>query len=104
MTIKYQKDLFIIQASLTGESLPSEKMALVEKQDGRSALELQYICFLGTSVESGSATAVVVATGNQTYFGSMAGSSLPKCSPSQREASISACRSIPVRMPIPCSM
>jgi len=68
------KDLFIIQASLTGESLPSEKMAMVEKQDGRSPLELQNICFLGTSVESGSATAMVVATGNQTYFGSMAGS------------------------------
>ena len=33
-----------------------------------------HICFLGTSVESGAATAVVLATGAQTYFGSMAGS------------------------------
>ncbi len=66
------KDLFISQASLTGESLPTEKLAIVEKEDGRSALELQNLCFLGTSVESGSATAVVVATGKQTYFGTMA--------------------------------
>ncbi len=68
------KDLFIIQASLTGESLPVEKSDLPERTEGRSPLEMQNICFLGTSVESGTATAVVLATGAQTYFGSMAGS------------------------------
>ena len=35
-------------------------------------LELNNICFLGTSVESGSATAVVVETGLNTYLGRMA--------------------------------
>jgi Mg2+-importing ATPase len=67
------KDLFIIQSSLTGESLPVEKFDTIENGTGRTPLELRNICFLGTSVESGSATAVVVSTGFQTYLGSMAG-------------------------------
>ena len=66
------KDLFVIQASLTGESLPVEKIDVPEKADGRMPLELRNLCFLGTSVESGTARAVVVATGPSTYFGSMA--------------------------------
>jgi Mg2+-importing ATPase len=68
------KDLFIIQASLTGESLPVEKFDAQETRDNISPLEFSNICFLGTSVESGTAMAVAVATGKQTYFGSMAGS------------------------------
>jgi len=39
-----------------------------------SSIEHANICFLGTSVESGAATAVIVATGTQTYFGRMASS------------------------------
>src|ERR1035437_6174332 len=66
------KDLFIVQASLTGESLPVEKIDAPEIEGGRQPLELRNLCFLGTSVESGTARAVVVATGLQTYFGSMA--------------------------------
>ncbi len=68
------KDLFIVQASLTGESLPVEKLDASEKENGRQPLELRNLCFLGTSVESGTARAVVVATGPHTYFGSMASS------------------------------
>ncbi len=70
------KDLFIIQASLTGESLPVEKFDAPEKKD--SLLELSNICYLGTSVESGSATAVVINTGSSTYFGQMAKSILAR--------------------------
>jgi Mg2+-importing ATPase len=66
------KDLFLIQASLTGESFPVEKFEDPETLDHRMALELKNVCFLGTSVESGSATAVVVETGAKTYLGSMA--------------------------------
>jgi len=66
------KDLFVIQASLTGESLPAEKFCHVEDGTGRTPLELRNVCFLGTSVGSGAATAVVVATGPATYLGSMA--------------------------------
>ncbi|HEY5892547.1 MAG TPA: magnesium-translocating P-type ATPase [Chthoniobacterales bacterium] len=71
------KDLFISQGTLTGESLPVEKLdtrQVIEGCAGVSPLELANICFLGTSVESGAATAVILATGAQTYFGSMAGS------------------------------
>src|SRR5271170_4682907 len=68
------KDLVIVQASLTGESLPVEKLDAPETENGRQPLELRNLCFLGTSVESGTARAVVVATGAHTYFGSMASS------------------------------
>jgi len=68
------KDLFISQATLTGESLPVEKIPAPEARAGISPLEFANVCFLGTSVESGAATAVILATGAQTYFGSMAGS------------------------------
>jgi Mg2+-importing ATPase len=67
------KDLFVIQASLTGESLPTEKFDTRELRDNISPLEYSNICFLGTSVESGAATALAVATGKHTYFGTMAG-------------------------------
>ncbi len=66
------KDLFIIQATLTGESLPVEKTDARDPRTGVSSIEHTNICFLGTSVESGAATAVVLATGAQTYFGKMA--------------------------------
>lgn len=68
------KDLFITQATLTGESLPVEKFDIHELRTDIPPLELANICFLGTSVESGAATAVILATGSQTYFGSMAAS------------------------------
>jgi Mg2+-importing ATPase len=68
------KDLFVIQASLTGESLPVEKFDAQETRDAVSPLEYANICFLGTSVESGTSLALVVATGKKTYFGSMASS------------------------------
>jgi P-type Mg2+ transporter len=66
------KDLFLTQASLTGESFPVEKFDVAEELDGKQPLELKGICFLGTSVESGSAVAVVVETGLSTYLGKMA--------------------------------
>ncbi|MBS1718253.1 MAG: magnesium-translocating P-type ATPase [Armatimonadetes bacterium] len=66
------KDLFLNQAALTGESLPVEKKPAPCEATGGNPLELSNICFLGSNVESGSATAVVVNTGNRTYFGSLA--------------------------------
>ena len=66
------KDLFIAQAAMTGESMPVEKF--VELRDSKvvNPLELDNILFMGTNVVSGSATAVIVTTGNQTYFGALA--------------------------------
>ena len=66
------KDLFLNQAALTGESLPVEKKANPASPDVQNPLELHDICFLGSDVESGTATAVVIHTGDQTYFGSLA--------------------------------
>jgi Mg2+-importing ATPase len=66
------KDLFLTQATLTGESLPVEKTDARDARDKVSPIERTNLCFLGTSVESGTATAVIVATGAQTYFGKMA--------------------------------
>jgi len=68
------KDLFIIQGTLTGESLPVEKSEARDLRANVSSIEHTNICFLGTSVESGAATAVIVVTGTQTYFGKMASS------------------------------
>jgi Mg2+-importing ATPase len=66
------KDLFVIQGSLTGESFPVEKFEAEKIPAPTSPIELTNIAFLGTSVESGSALAVVVATGGRTYLGGMA--------------------------------
>jgi P-type Mg2+ transporter len=68
------KDLFVSQGSLTGESLPVEKFHDPEAPTAGSPAELKNICFMGTSVQSGTATAAVVTTGPHTYFGSMASS------------------------------
>jgi Mg2+-importing ATPase len=68
------KDLFLNQAALTGESLPVERKADPTSADVQNPLELPNICFLGSNVESGSATAVVIHTGDKTYFGSLAAS------------------------------
>jgi Mg2+-importing ATPase len=62
------KDLFVSQATLTGESFPVEKFA-ADAAAGGTPLELTNVCWLGTSVESGTAEAVVVATGRQTLLG-----------------------------------
>jgi P-type Mg2+ transporter len=68
------KDLFVSQGSLTGESFPVEKFHDAEAKAAVSPTEIKNTCFMGTSVESGTATAVVVTTGVRTYLGSMAGS------------------------------
>lgn len=70
------KDLFVSQSSLTGESETVEKYDTlkcnVNQQKSVSLSDLDNICFTGTNVVSGSAVAVVLSTGNNTYFGSMA--------------------------------
>jgi len=67
------KDLFIGQASLTGESEPVEKVAKIDVNSSYDAVtEYPNLAFLGTDVISGSAQGIVVTTGNDTMFGSMA--------------------------------
>jgi len=68
------KDLFVNQAALTGESVPVEKTAAPVPGSVQNPLEMSSICFLGSNVVSGTAMAVVVQTGRETYFGSLASS------------------------------
>ncbi|ENS3938230.1 magnesium-translocating P-type ATPase [Salmonella enterica] len=67
------RDLFVAQASLTGESLPVEKVAATREPRQNNPLECDTLCFMGTNVVSGTAQAVVMATGADTWFGQLAG-------------------------------
>ncbi|MCP4177265.1 MAG: magnesium-translocating P-type ATPase [bacterium] len=86
------KDLFISQSAMTGESLPIEKhedlnvicsddysaLNKDKKETKSSILDIKNMCYMGTTVVSGIATGVVLTTGNNTYFGSMATNLLGK--------------------------
>ena len=64
------KDLFIDQSPLTGESNPVEKFS--ELKEYETVTDISNIGFMGTNIVSGSSKAIVLLTGNNTYFGSMA--------------------------------
>lgn len=66
------RDLFVAQSSLTGESLPVEKVARSREAEQTNPLECDTLCFMGTSVISGSARGMVIATGATTWFGGLA--------------------------------
>jgi P-type Mg2+ transporter len=91
------KDLFVIQGSLTGESFPVEKF-VAENASGKAPLELTTVAFLGTSVESGSATAVVIATGKDTYLGGMAESLAEEPAPTAFDRDISSFTWVLIRL------
>ena len=64
------RDLYVQQAALTGESLPTEKQATAELASTKA--DAQNMVFLGTSIVSGTATAEVIQTGARTAFGDIA--------------------------------
>ncbi len=64
-------DLFVGQSAMTGESLPVEKFPTASPEP-QSALDMANLLFMGTNVVSGAASAVVLTTGNDTYFGTLA--------------------------------
>jgi len=66
------KDLFIDQSSLTGESEPVERYDGANHKETEIFFELPNAGFMGSHVVSGTAVGVVLATGDQTCFGSMA--------------------------------
>ena len=74
MRIIESKDLFISQASLTGESEPIEKFPEVKEKQYRkgSIVELDNICYMGSTVISGAAKGIVFETGNRTFLGTIA--------------------------------
>ncbi len=70
------KGVYVSQSALSGESLPVEKDVSFIPSEETTLIDSLNMCFLGTDVLNGTATAVVVATGNRTYFGSVAKSIL----------------------------
>ena len=69
------KDLYVGQSSITGESDAVRKLTNTELKsidDIESITDIDTICFMGTNVISGSAKAVVIRTGDNTYFGKVA--------------------------------
>lgn len=62
-------DLFVNQSVFTGESVPVEKKSEYVSAD--SVLNMQNICLMNSTVVSGSAKAVVIQTGKNTYIGQM---------------------------------
>ncbi|NLX92962.1 MAG: magnesium-translocating P-type ATPase [Clostridiales bacterium] len=66
------KDTFVAQSALTGESNPVEKFRDIHDNSDGSLTDLSNIGFMGSHIVSGSASAVALTTGNETYFGSMA--------------------------------
>ena len=73
------RDLFVSQSALSGEALPVEKFEVLQAQPSRRTrtpsrgdlTELSNLGLMGTNVVSGTATAVVLATGDATLFGSL---------------------------------
>ena len=65
-------DLYVQQAAITGESLPSEKEVHPKDKAAAEGTESPRSSFLGTSVVSGTGTAEVFATGARTAFGAIA--------------------------------
>lgn len=68
------KDLYVGQASLTGESDNIKKTVELEnnQEELDSISDFDNICFMGTNVVSGSAKGVVIKVGDSTYFGKIA--------------------------------
>ncbi|EJM22236.1 magnesium-translocating P-type ATPase [Pseudomonas sp. GM18] len=66
------KDLFVSQAAMTGESMPVEKFPRQQDNHTHNPLDLDNILFMGTNVVSGTAMALILTTGNNTYFGALA--------------------------------
>lgn len=76
------RDLFVTQSALTGEAMPVEKFdperiarapaATAGGDLAADVLDSPHLLFMGTSIVSGTARALVLATGNRTYFGAMA--------------------------------
>lgn len=92
------KDTFVAQSALTGESNPVEKFKDIGDKDFDSLTDLRNIGFMGSNIISGSATAVALATGNNTYFGSMAKSLSGDKAKTSFERGINAVSKLLIRM------
>lgn len=83
-------DCFVNQSSLTGESLPVEKQSGDLSEKELSLSEMSNVLFLGTSIVTGTATAVVLKTGKDTEFGKIASKLVTKEEKSEFEQGITS--------------
>jgi len=88
--IIFAKDLFISQATLTGESEPVEKFAAEAAQRTANPLELNNLAFMGSTVISGTATAMVLAVGDDTTLGVIASQLQAKTPPTSFDKGVSS--------------
>jgi len=92
------KDTFISQSALTGESNPVEKFAKINTKENTSITDIDNIGFMGTNVVSGSAYAICLMTGNDTYFGAMTALLNKKVPKNSFERGVSSVSSLLVKM------
>ena len=90
LRILQAKDLFISQASLTGESEPVEKHGAAVSGKRTNPLDLNNLAFMGSTVISGSATALALAVGDDTELGKIAGQLQEKTPPTSFEKGVSS--------------
>ena len=72
MRLLYTKDLFITQSIISGESEPVEKISQPITQNITNVLNCNNICYMGTTVASGSAYGIAIQTGKNTFLGKIA--------------------------------
>lgn len=83
------RDLHVLQAALTGESMPIEKEVASGTEDMDRSIDARHLVFLGTSVVAGTATALVFATGRHTAFGDVAEALTDRPPPTEFERGLS---------------
>ncbi|MCL1848463.1 MAG: HAD-IC family P-type ATPase [Clostridiales bacterium] len=88
LRILQAKDLFVSQSSLTGESEPVEKTGEALEGKPTNPLDLPNLAFMGSTVISGSATALALAVGDDTVFGVIAGQLQEKTPPTSFEIGV----------------
>jgi Mg2+-importing ATPase len=95
------KDLFINQSALTGESFPVEKTSDTVKTKNPAVTDWHNYLFMGTSVVSGTATALVVKTGSSTEYGKIARKLVEKAPETEFEKGIKKFSFFMMRITIP---
>ena len=90
LRILQAKDMFVSQSSLTGESEPIEKFGAPLTGKPKNPLDLNNLSFMGSTVISGSATAIALAVGDDTVLGGIAGQLQEKTPPTSFEKGVSS--------------
>ncbi|MCL2860283.1 MAG: magnesium-translocating P-type ATPase [Oscillospiraceae bacterium] len=93
------KDLFISQSTLTGESSPVEKFNYKNNLE-ETLTDISNLGFMGTNVVSGNAKALILSTGNNTYFGNMVKDLSGKTSKNSFEKGIASISKLLIRLMI----